>query len=112
MDTVFFVFFFFYLWLVVDPRLIAHCTIPPASDLPVFYRGWTFFREFNAHPGGPAEYAGAFLFQLFTHGWLGALVVTGLAWMLYLSVSGCFSASGFPRLRCLRHVPAILLLAI
>ncbi|MEI7898824.1 MAG: DUF6057 family protein [bacterium] len=104
--------FWLYLWRVVDLRLIAHCTIPRASVLPVFYRGWTFFRDVASHPGGLAEYAGAFLFQLFSYAWLGALAVTGLAWLLALGVGGWFSASGFPRLRFLRHVPALLLLAI
>jgi len=111
-DTVFFMLFGLYLWWVVDLRLIAHCTVPRASVLPVFYRGWTFFRDVASHPGGLAEYAGAFLFQLFSQRWLGALAVTGLAWMLALSVSACFSAAGFPRLRFLRHAPALLVLAI
>jgi len=111
-DVVFFILFFLYLRLVVDVRLIAHCAGPRSGDLPVFYRGWTFFREFVVRPGGLVEYAGAFLFQLFSHAWLGALVVTCLAWLLSLCVSGCFAASGSQRLRCLRHVPAVLLLAI
>jgi hypothetical protein len=109
-DTLFYICFLLYLWRIVDPRLIAHCA--PSFDLPVFYRGWTFFRECVGHPGGPAEYVGAFLFQLFSQAWLGALVVTGLAWALSLGVSGCFTGCGFPRYRCLRHVPAWLLLAI
>ncbi|MCX6875629.1 MAG: DUF6057 family protein [Verrucomicrobia bacterium] len=111
-NTLFFLLFFLYLWLRVDPRLLAHCAAPRSGNLPVFYRGWTFFRECVGHPGGPAEYVGALVFQFLSQSGVGALVVTGLAWTLSRGVSGCFGASGFPRLRCLRYVPVLLVLAI
>jgi len=49
---VFFVFFYLYLWVKVDLRLIYHGGII-ITNFPVFYRGWVFFRQFLSYPGGP-----------------------------------------------------------
>ncbi|MHC4739419.1 MAG: DUF6057 family protein [Planctomycetota bacterium] len=72
---VFFILFYLYLWLEVDLRLIYH-TSGVISNFPAFFRGWVFFRQFMAYPGGPAEYLSAFLSQFFYYSWAGAFVVT------------------------------------
>ena len=61
---IFFILFYLYLWLDVDPRLIYHGG-GVIEDFPVFFRGWAFFQEFISYPGGPVEYLSAFLFQFF-----------------------------------------------
>ena len=68
----------FYLWRVVEPRLLYHGA-GELSNFPVFYKGWTFFRPFLLYPGGLVEYAAAFLSQCLYHSWLGALILTGHA---------------------------------
>ncbi|MBN1363046.1 MAG: hypothetical protein JW993_20775 [Sedimentisphaerales bacterium] len=65
----------FYLWRVVDPRLLYHGA-GELSNFPVFYKGWSFFRPFFLYPGGLVEYAAAFLAQCLYHPWLGPLILT------------------------------------
>ena len=72
---IFFILFYLYLWLEVDPRLIYHGG-GMITNFPVFFRGWVFFQQFIAYPGGPVEYLSAFLSQLFYYSWAGALIVT------------------------------------
>ncbi|MHC4738601.1 MAG: DUF6057 family protein, partial [Planctomycetota bacterium] len=72
---VFFILFYLYFWLEVDLRLIYHSG-GVISNFPAFFRGWAFFRQFMAYPGGPAEYLSAFLSQFFYYSWAGAFVVT------------------------------------
>ena len=43
-SLVFFVFYYLYLWLVVDLRLIYNSTWQH-REFPVFYRGWGFFKK-------------------------------------------------------------------
>jgi len=79
----FFLLFYVYLWSGVDLRLIYHGG-GIIVNFPVFYRGWEFFREFLSYPGGPVEYASAFLAQFFRIGWAGAMIVTVQALLVWL----------------------------
>ena len=81
----FFILFYLYLWLYVDPRLIYHGG-GIITNFPSFYKGWTFFLTFPRYPGGLIEYLSAFLVQFFYFPWAGALVITAQAWLL----SFCF----------------------
>jgi len=109
--SVFFIVFYLYLWLYVDLRLIYHGG-GVIANFPVFFRGWAFFEQFTAYPGGLVEYAGDFLSQLFYYSWAGALVVTLLAWAICLCIDCFLKTADAPGLRGLRFVPAILLLVI
>jgi hypothetical protein len=51
----------------------------------VFLRDYHFFADFMDRPGGPVEYAAAFLSPLFAYDWLGALVVTLLVTLISLA---------------------------
>ncbi|MHC4426687.1 MAG: DUF6057 family protein [Planctomycetota bacterium] len=104
-----FALFYLYLWLVVDLRLIyGGCEV--ITNFPAFFKGWMFLRNFLSHPGGPIEYIGAFLSQLFYIGWAGALVVTMQAWLMSACTSHIFKAINLSGLHWLRFVPPILLL--
>lgn len=105
----FFVFFFLYLWLGVDTRLIYHGggMVP---NFPVFFRGWEFFRQFTLYPGGLVEYISALLSQFFYIRWAGAFVVTLQAWLICLCIDHFLKVIAASRLRWLRFVPPILLL--
>jgi len=106
---VFFILFYLYLWLEVDLRLIYHSS-GMISNFPAFFRGWAFFRQFMAYPGGPADYLSAFLSQFFYYSWAGAFVVTLQAWLMFICTGYFFKAISATRLYWIRFVPPMLLL--
>ena len=89
---IFFAFFYLYLWLYVDLKLIYHGA-GIITNFPVFYKSWSFFLSFLPYPGGPVEYVSAFLSQLFYYSWAGALVITVQAWLMYLCLCYLFKAA-------------------
>jgi hypothetical protein len=64
---------FLHVWLNVDPRLLYH------RQGPLFFTGWSFFREHLGRPGGLVDYASALLAQFHWLGWPGAAVMAALA---------------------------------
>ena len=108
---IFFALFYLYLWLCVDLRLIYYGA-GVITNFPAFYKGWAFFLTFLSYPGGPLEYTGAFLSQLFYYSWAGALVVTVQAWLLSVSIDYLSKAANLPRIRWMRFIPPILLLIL
>ncbi len=105
------VLFYLYLWQVVDLRLIAHGA-GIITNFPVFYTGWSYFEQFLRYPGGIVEYGGSFLSQLFYVGWAGAAVATAQAWLTCAATDFILKRFGFPGLRWLRFVPALILLGM
>ena len=107
----FFVLFWLYLWLEVDPRLIYHGG-GMINNFPTFYRGWGFFREFVSTPGGLVAYVSAFLSQFWRYAWVGALIAALQAGFIGLCLDVVVRALDLPRWRWIRFVPAILLLVL
>jgi|SRR3990172_2728318 len=62
--SVFFLAFYLYVWLYLDLQVIYY-SAGMLTRFPVFFRGWSFFREFTSYPGGQGGYVAAFLAQLF-----------------------------------------------
>ena len=110
-SLVFFVLFWLYLWLEVDVRFIYHGG-GLITTFPVFYRGWAFFQESVARPGGPVEYLSAFLSQFFYYSWAGAALATVQAWLLCLCTDVFIKAINCRRLRFVRFIPPIVLLVV
>jgi hypothetical protein len=121
----FFVLFCLYVWLVIDPRLIHHSwlVIDPRLILHnigmvrvyfpfSFATGWPLFWEHLARPGGLVEYGVRFLSQFYCFGWVGALIITGVAWYACLCTDILGRLGGRSRSTVLRYVPAILLLVM
>ncbi len=109
----FFLLFFLYVWLVVDPRLIDHRIGLLAYYQPfVFHSGWPFLAAHLSHAGGLVEYAAGLLLQTYSFGWPGALILTAGAWSASLGVDAVCRRSGRPRGHILRYVPAAILLMI
>lgn len=108
-DLIFFVFFYLYIWLMVDLRFIYHGG-EVITNFPVFYRGWVFFRGFISQPGGIITYLSALLSQFFCIGWAGALVATVQALLICVCSDFILKAAGARRLRCVRFVPVVLIL--
>jgi hypothetical protein len=110
--SVFFVLFFLYVWLIVEPRLIYHGA-GTITNFPTFFKTWDFFRfTAGGRPGGLVEYGCAFLAQLFYSNWAGALVITTQAWLLTIATACLLKVAGLSGLAWLRFIPPILLLPI
>ncbi len=82
LTVAFFVLFFLYAWLRIEPVLEYQ------HSGPVFFLSHFFFRPFLNHPGGLLEYAAAFLAQLNFYNWLGALVFTVSGGLVFLAGRG------------------------
>lgn len=110
-SLLFFVLFFLYLWLKVDLRLIYH-TGGIITNFPVFYKDWGFFYQHLFYPGGIVKYLTAFLAQFYYFGWIGALITTLLAWLIFICTDTIIKAVNTPYLRFIRYIGPILLLSI
>lgn len=110
-DLIFSTLFYLYLWLGVDLRLIYNAG-GRVSNVPVFYRGWDFLEKFLSYPGGPVEYAAAFLSQLFCIDWAGVSAVTVLAWLIYVCTDSIIKTIKATSLRWVRFIPPILFLVL
>jgi hypothetical protein len=104
--TVFFVAFFVYIWLRIDPRLVYH------AQCPVFKVDRAFFVSFWERPGGPAEYVCAWLSQFWTRPWLGALIITGTVGAISLATSSFIRRMGGTPVAPICLVPAVVLLIL
>ena len=110
-SLLFFTFFYLYLWLYVDLKLIYHGA-GIIMNFPVFYKGWSFFLPFLSYPGGPVEYLSAFLSQLFYYSWAGALVITVQAWLMCLCLDYLLKAANSLRSHLICFTLPILLLVL
>ena len=111
LSLLFFLLYYLYLWLLVDLRLIYHGG-GIILGFPVFYREWYFFRQSVSWPGGFVGYISAFLAQFFSIGWLGALVATAQAWLLWLCTRSILRVAGGRRPEWICFVVPILLLML
>jgi hypothetical protein len=114
LDTaLFFLLYFLYVWLVIDPRFVHHAIgiLTPYYTVS-FNMGWPFFLDHLGRAGGPVEYATRFLWPLYAYGWLGALIITAIAWITCLTVDAILRAADRSRGMLLRCGPAVLLLVI
>jgi hypothetical protein len=109
--SLFFACFFWFLWRQVDLRLLYHGG-GAIQFFPVFHWGWDVFLDHLRFPGGMTSYVSALLSQLFYHSWAGALVLTGVAWMIFVC-AGAFSRElAAPGWRWAGYFTALLLLAL
>jgi hypothetical protein len=110
-SVAFFVLFYLYLTFEIDLRFLYNGG-GLIDNFPTFYRGWDFLLGHLTYPGGLVEYASAFLAQLFYYSWAGAAVVTCQAWLIGLATDVYLKVLGVPRLRVLRFVGPLVLVAI
>lgn len=109
-SVIFFICVYLYLWLIVDPKLIYH-SFAILGDSPVFSKGLPFLKGFLQYPGGLIEYLSAFLSQLYYYSWLGASIITLVAWGLYLGTKKLIVlAGGRENLSFVSYIPVLLLL--
>jgi hypothetical protein len=107
----FYLLFYLYLAFEVDLRLLYNGG-GLIDNFPTFYMDWEFLKGQLAFPGGMTKYVSAFLAQLFYYSWAGAAVVTCQAWLIGLGTGAYLKEIGAPRLRILRFVGPLVLLAV
>ncbi len=103
------VLFYLYVWLRVDIGLLYFW---PGMALPSFSLTRVFLADLLRQAGGPVQYAGAFLFQLYYFPWLGALVLTVVVGVQCTATGACIrlGSGRAPRLLHLVPVPLVLVL--
>ena len=110
---VFFLLFYIYVWLVIDPRLQHHCLGLVCPYHCVSYTTeWSFFWQCVSRPGGVVDDGARFLWQFFAYDWMGALIVTAAAWTTSLAVDVLTRIADRPRAMVVRFAPAVLLVVI
>lgn len=106
-SSLFFITYFFYCWFIINPVLYYQ------RQVPLFYFDSDFFREYLTYPGGIIEYVSTFLAQSFYYPWLGALVITFVAWPISVNVKKILKdVSESKQVLFLNLVPVILLLIL
>jgi len=115
----FFVLFFLYVWLWVDPSLLYHGVGMPMDDelftglqFPFFSWSPRFFTGFLAYPGGPVEYLSRLLSQYYFYPWAGALILTVVAALLGLATNTFMIALAGVRVPLVSVIPGILVLVL
>jgi len=107
--VIFFLLFYLYVWLRIDPSLLYFWASPV---LPAFSLGSEFRSGFLVHPGGPVEYAAAFLSQFYYYPWAGSLVITAAAMLMWASSRSYLKPIVGPSGKLLHFVPAVLFLML
>jgi len=103
----FFLLFYLYVWLRIDPGLVNQ------SQDTLFLSDSAFLNQFMQYPGGLADYASAFLSQFFIYPWLGALIITLLAGCLYFLTSRMISlVSDSANIFFISFIPVLLILVL
>jgi len=108
-SVIFFACFYIYVWRVIEPYLL-YSGYGLISGYPAFSRRWMFFKELFSRSSGPVEYAVGFLSHVFYYSWAGALVITGVAWLIWLCTSRLIRLAGWKSTGPLSYVPSLLLL--
>ncbi len=107
----FYLLFYLYLAWEVDLRLVYNGG-GLIENFPTFYVDAEFLQGQLTLPAGMMKYLCALLAQLFYYSWAGAAVVTCQAWLIGLGTDAYLQEIGAPRLRILRFVGPVVLLAV
>lgn len=104
----FFLLYYLYVWLVVDPRLI--CGYHRCSRGLLFTSEWSLLEEHLLRPGGVIEYLARWLYQFYWFGWAGALIMTAMALAACLGTGALLRSAARSWHTIVRYVPAAILL--
>jgi hypothetical protein len=103
--------YFLFAWLRISPALI-YDSYRLAGQFRAWVAGGAFLEGFLQRPGGFADYASAFLSQVYFRSWAGALVIAALGAAMALGTWVLLSAPGRARPSVLHLIPAVLLLLL
>ncbi len=107
---VFFILFFLFVWLWIDPKLIYHGH-GQSIMYPICTSEMNIFADFPPFPGRATMYVAARLSHYYYYSWAGALIITVIAWLLCVGTGKFITTVSGGGLRWLRFIPAIFLLA-
>ena len=99
-------FFFFYVWLRVNPKLIFH------NQSPIFVVSWSFFINRTGELGGSLYYLAEMFAQLFYFPWLGALILTLVAMTVSLLTKIYLQNLTGQRIVTVHLIPLLFILAL
>jgi len=105
---VFFVCFYLYVRLIIEPALIYQA-FGTSIDYPAFSLGRSFLNSSLSYPGGPIEYAAGFLSQLLYFSWAGALIITVVASCFWLLANRLCRLAGLTGGSLICYLPAAML---
>ena len=108
--ALFFILFALLLYLLVEPKLIYH-DIDQLSAGRIYTSAMTVFTDFHSYPGKIVDYLAARLSQFFYFSWAGTLIISALAGFLCLATDKLIAVMGAEKLRPIRFIPPILILA-
>jgi tetratricopeptide (TPR) repeat protein len=106
---IFFAGVFLFSLYIIQPNLIYHA-FGRLTSWPIFYTGWGFFAESVSRPGGPNEYAAAFLSQWYYYPLAGATIITIIAMLLTLLTGRLIVATDIKYAPVLSCIPALVFL--
>jgi hypothetical protein len=109
--VIFFAVFYLCVWLIIDPKLIYHA-FGRTLYYPPFSTGGAFLLESLTKTAGTLKYINGFLSQCFYFPWIGALIVTVIAWLFWLLSTRLFTITKSYCLPLVCYVHAILLLVV
>lgn len=110
-SAVFFAAFYLCVWLIIEPKLIYHAFGRTLYYEP-FSTGWAFVLESLTKTAGPLTYINGFLSQCFYFSWVGALIVTVVAWLFWLISTNLFTLTKSYQLPLICYLYPAILLAI
>ena len=116
-DAIVFISYFLFVWFWIKPAIIyynpesyLYQTSTPIAALPDIYKTWSAPLA-SFYPGEFADYCGAALSHYYALSWLGALMITLVAWLLSFLTGSYLSKMSMSRPYALRLFPAIIMLS-
>jgi hypothetical protein len=98
--------FAWYLWAVVDLRLVFQ-----TRDM-LFLWNFRYFTDFLGQPGSLLDWADKLLVQLCYNGWPGAIALGGIVWLLLISTIQLTNAVGRANIGGTWVIPGVLLVVV
>ncbi len=110
-SILFFLCVYLYVWMMIEPPLIYH-GFGSFTTYPAFPGDREFLRNSLSYSGGIVEYVGGCLSQLYYVSWLGALVITAIALLIYTATRILIRLSTAETLKPLCTIPVVFLLML
>jgi hypothetical protein len=98
--------FAWYLYVIVDPRLIFQ------ARSKLFLWNLHYFTDFIGQPGSLLEWADCLLMQLCCYGWPGAIALAAVMWLLLVSTIGLMNTLGRAAVGGTWVIPGVYLMAL
>lgn len=106
----FFLLFGLYIRFCLDPQIL-YDALGVVIPYPTFRASWTFFTQEALSPGGTIEYVSAFLSHGFHYSWVGSVIITMIAVVIWICTATLINAACRVHAPWLALVPVIALLA-